>query len=148
MSYLRGNSVVDGSLYVEGDLFVRDVRPAENGKVVAFKDINQALIPGMHVRNKDGSTGSLIDSSIVETRPKIENSDDYKNETEFLFTWENTDDPTYLSKIIIKNSIKTIYVDENVTDGLSTDLLAKAGNSTVSSDNFNTLADTITSWSY
>lgn len=135
MSYLRGNSVVDGNLYVEGDLLVRDVRPAENGKVVAFKDENNALIPGRHVRSESGDTGSLIDSSIVETKP--ENS----SNVEFFFTWDNTiNNPNPVSKITIKNSIDKLYVEDAALKAMN--------NSSTEVSDFNKYADTITSWSY
>jgi len=133
MSYLRGNSVVDGNLYVEGDLLVRDVRPAENGKVVAFKDVNQALISGRHVRNESGTTGALIDSSIVETKPN-------DTDVEFKLTWDNRNQPTLVNKITIKNPIDKLYVEDVA-------LKAMDKNSSEVSD-FNKYADTITSWSY
>jgi len=139
MSYLRGNSVVDGNLYVEGDLLVRDVRPAENGKVVAFKDVNQALISGRHVRNESGTTGALIDSSIVETKPN-------DTDVEFKLTWDNRNqNPNPVGKVLINNQVSTLYVLDGASD-TATSLKAYHESSEVS--DFNKYADTITSWSY
>ena len=141
MAYIRGNTVVDGTLFVEGDIVYNSIRPDENGATPAYKKQGQGTVTGRHLKSADGTSGGLNDSSIIETKP---NSTDVN----FKLTWDNTNQNP-VEKITIQNSIKTLFVYENVADdGLSTDLLAKAGNNTVSSNDFNTLADTITSWSY
>ena len=131
MAYLRGNSVVDGNLYVEGDLLVRDIKPAENGRVAAVIDENQGLLKGRHFRSESGETGHLIDSAILETRPQTTPSQPGDtpvplNEVVFQFTWDNTPTPNDINKITIKNSVSKLYITENIDSntGLSNDLKA------------------------
>ena len=131
MAYLRGNSVVDGNLYVEGDLLVRDIKPAENGRVVAVIDENQGLLKGRHFRSESGEAGHLIDSAIMETRPQTTPSQPGDipvplNEVQFQFTWDNTPSPNDVNKITIKNSVSKLYITEDIDNntGLSNDLKA------------------------
>jgi hypothetical protein len=165
MAYLRGNSVVDGNLYVEGDLLVRGIKPAENGRVAAVIDENQGLVKGRHFRSKSGETGDLIDSAILETRPQTtpsqpEDTPVPLNEVEFQFTWDNTSTPNDVDKITIINSVSKFYITENIDSntGLSNDL--KAMNMSIdpvtgtpimdeiSISDIDKYADKITTWRY
>ena len=65
MAYLRGNSVVDGNLYVEGDLFVKTAR-MEGESVIAYKAEGNGTETGRHVMSGGDEDGSLIDSVVLE----------------------------------------------------------------------------------
>ena len=68
MAYLRGNSVVDGNLYVEGALLVKEVRPeGDEGAILAKIGGTEGQVVGRHLRIEDTDVGTLNDSSIVET---------------------------------------------------------------------------------
>lgn len=152
MAYLRGNSVVDGDLYVEGDILVRAVRPEENGAVFTLKGENQGTVRGRHLRCDSGTNGTLIDSSLIETRPGITD-----NKVELRFTWNNDSN---VDSVTISNFISTLYITENIDSntGLSNDL--KAMNMSkdpvtgtpivdeISISDIDKYADKITTWRY
>lgn len=144
MAYLRGNSVVDGDLYIEGDILVRAVRPDENGAVFTLKGENQGTVKGRHLRCDSGTNGTLIDSSLIETKPGITD-----NNVELRFTWDNNSD---VDSVTIRNSISTLYVTENIgNNGLSEDLKAYDDSLTpveISNSNIALYADKIKTWSY
>lgn len=134
MAYLKGNTVVDGALYVEGDIIYNNIRPDENGATITYKKDQQGIVEGRHLRGADSNTGGLIDSSIIETKPN--NS----NDVEVKFTWDNSVNQSPVNKITIKNSIDKLYVEDAALKAMN--------NSSTEVSDFNKYADTITSWSY
>ena len=73
MSYLRGNTVVDGNLYVEGVLTYSGQRPDINGAITTYKDEGHGVISGRHLLSKNGEDGALQDSVVIERQTTIEN---------------------------------------------------------------------------
>ena len=76
MAYLKGGSVVDGNLYVEGGLVVRniatsaggqlptlDVDDANSDRLVKFKNNNGALVYSSLKENLTGDTLSTVSST-------------------------------------------------------------------------------------
>lgn len=66
MAYLRGTTVVDGSLYVEGELNVKSVRGAD-GTIIPY--IAEGSGTGNHLVKfspKAGADGEQIDSYLIE----------------------------------------------------------------------------------
>jgi len=109
MSYLRGNSVVDGNLYVEGDLLVRDIRPAETGAVVAYKQSGHGTNVGRHLRVEAENTGALIDSSIIENidsnEVNIYVDQDFNDTAGF-----DIGNPTDINKFTVNYPIEKLWV--------------------------------------
>ena len=67
MAYLRGNTVIDGDLSVQGDILYHSIRPDENGATVTYKAQNMGITEGRLLISRDGGTGALVDSAFIET---------------------------------------------------------------------------------
>ena len=66
MAYLRGNTVVDGNLFVEGSITYAGARPDMVDSTAVYKQSRNGLVAGRHLRCESNENGSLVDSSIRE----------------------------------------------------------------------------------
>lgn len=89
MAYLRGNTVVDGNLFVEGSITYAGARPDIVDSTAVFKASNMGMVDGRHLECEDSSTGSLTDSSIREYQTQLATREGYDRQVDFYFDFNN-----------------------------------------------------------
>ena len=94
MAYLRGNTVIDGNLYVEGSLTYSGARPDMVDATAVYKQTLNGEVAGRHLKCENAEYGSLIDSSIRENTSNEGVSNGITNYgVNFYFDFNNNNTP-------------------------------------------------------
>lgn len=93
MAYLRGNTVIDGNLFVEGSITYSGVRPDITDSVSTYKGDEQGMVHGRILKCGEPSTGILVDSSLRENVTTYGDEINNQKTVDFYFDLNSNQNP-------------------------------------------------------